>query len=149
MKSLIALFIVALAFIYKVNGQLLIGKPLPDSVVVISNVTTQTTVNGFTPGKIIKYRHIEYIIVLDTNSLVINVKTFDKNFVTEEGVRVGMMYKQIAAREKNKKFINGLGYEFYLKSGWVALFTDPQIFKTKKLTNSSRVKSIYMPSIIH
>lgn len=125
-----------------------IGKPLPkDAIIIIDSSKHLYQITGASdmePAIVVKEKGIKYTVVLSQEKKVSFVITFDSNFKTEDGFRIGTLYKELKKQYKTKgQFEPGSGYYFKLASGWKALFANEKILHDGRVDDTCRIRSFF------
>jgi len=92
-----------------------IDTSLIDSISYYDKGSTILEINVFIDN-------ILYSIIVNDKNYIERIYTNDSNFITEEGLKIGMKTKELKRRMRNKIFLNYDCYNLPLKSNWTAYF---------------------------
>ena len=87
------------------------------------------------------YQGQDFLAITKRDSLIVEIHAKNPNFITEEGITIGMKFKDIASKVKfagSIHFSRGMGITIPLSSGWIIEFYDENV-----LANAPGVDVIY------
>lgn len=119
--------IFCLFFLFLANAafaQLIIGKPIPNDIVIKSSNEFLLIKAGQLSKKYeVISDKIHYEISLDDNKNIQYIGTSDSGFKTSDNLSIGMEFKEIThAKIDNLKIEKGWAKSMSLESGWNAAF---------------------------
>jgi len=120
-----------------------IGKKLPNNLELKNKINLLVSPAQFEECYKIRIDSIDYLISIDKEKRFKFISTFDKKFISLEGVKVGMKLPDVIQRSKQTlRLINGWAYVLPLNSGWNAAF-EISNYDSNTMSPDSTVKWIY------
>lgn len=100
------------------------GMKIPTTFKLKEKGDILTSSSSFEKAYFLKNNEINYLICKDSENRITYISTDDTNFITEEGIRLGMSINDPLITTKNEIFMEpGYAYILPLKSGWFAEFS--------------------------
>jgi hypothetical protein len=117
-----------------------LSRPLPKEAKLLDTVFLYTDGNNLKKGYHISYSKLIYTVCLDSNNLMDYIITGDTAFVTNDGLKVGLMKKYIPLDSTyTEKIVFGFGYNLISKKGWSIAFIDSVFLATGSISDTSRI----------
>ena len=120
-----------------------IGKVIPDSLILSQGSFILISSGQLKMANNIKINGINYTIVKDKENKINYIETKDKNFNTEENIKIGMLLKEVKKTvTADLKYERGWAYYLPLPSGWNAGFKLSQN-DMSKISNDSTITWLF------
>lgn len=122
-----------------------LGRKVPKNILdsayrtnILTSKSQITSALEYTSNK------ITYEFVIDSSNMITFLSTWDKNFLSEEGYKIGSRYENFSKPDKiNGRMVSGWGYEVKLRNKWHAVFCDSLVLNDSRIENTSQVGFFY------
>jgi hypothetical protein len=122
------------------KAQLDIGQKLDGRSKIIKSILVLDNSASIEKGYEVVFQEISYRVILNGDKTIKAIFTSDKNFITEDNIRVGMPLASIKERLDNKSLRSEPGWAQYYasKTGWSIAFDF-----NSTITDSSKVQFVF------